>query len=1246
MKTIISTYILLFILSGVIPAQEFTYNLNFTWSKYSSDINPFNFEESNGFNDEELPVYLIQIPIEGVVNIDSVQTNNSIDETLIEDKKEIDFLQGKTHELISKRIVTIRKKNFVEIEITPLTHNIPTHTYNKVNSIQLSINIPTRKQAAVLKTQQATSSNNSVLANGKWVKIKISETGVQKISYSQLSSWGFSDPSKVNVFGNGGNMLPKLNSAVRASDLIENAILHKNNAIYFYAQGAIKWEYNHEEDMFLHSLHHFTDDAFYFLSDENGTNKRISPSTKTSDTYNHETNEYDSYQFHEFENQNLLKSGSKWYGDRFDIDQTHRYSFTFDNLVSSQELRIRTCAIGRSSKANEYKTYINGSSDPLQTINIAPVTYNSYVSSFASAGYNTASFYSNTNTIDIAITYSAINSGSSGWMDFISINAKEKLTFNDQLSFRNKDVSSTGETCQFYIDNTNSNSILWDVSEHTNPQSIALNTYGGKVGFTYSTDELNEFVVFDENATLLQPEFEGTVENQNLRASPVPDMLIIAHPYFSDEAERLAQIHQNNSGLECLVVEPEQIYNEFSSGSPDVTAYRDFVRHLYLQGDKLKYLLLFGDGSYDNKNYSEENTNLLLTYQSENSLGISKTYTADDFFGCLDEHEGDDIFYNKLDIGIGRIPASTPEHAKSVVDKIDRYLNNSDAGTWKTDITFVADDNSSGENNIHISDAEEISVQVYNNYPSFNHHKIYLDDYVKENTSTGGKYPDVNKAIKEKLEGGTLIFNYTGHGNEKTLAHEQILTTDDILQLTNKSKLPVFVTATCEFSRFDEYKLISAGEWVLLSPNGGGIALFTTTRIAWSNYNSEINKNFYKHVFDHDENNQQLCLGDIIMKTKNSTSNSVNKINFHLLGDPAIKLQYPANEILTHSINDEIEVEQRESLTARSIATVEGKIIGSENSSNQHLTIKVFDKPTKKTTRGNGGFTPFEYEVYQNRIFEGEMDVSENHFLSTFMVPNDIQLNIGEGRISYYSYDDEGNEAFGADNSVLIGGMSEDANDDTVGPEITTWLNDPSFKDGDITGSQPILYANFSDISGINISGVGIGHDITMIIDDMRSSPINLNHYYTADKNTYKSGKLQVQLPKLDPGKHTVELKAWDNLNNSSVAILSFEVNLDGALKITNTELYPNPVANSEIIKIAFEHDAPNTLFDITCRIYSMDGSLIYQAEQTHPATGNRVEPLEITIRNMDKGLYIFHCEIRSSENQIGKFSKKILVIR
>lgn len=1244
MRKILIVVVLLF--GGMLKAQVNSGRCDFNWNGndwITAPEHPIMFEGVSYWHDQtQLPVKEVRLPLPYQMAADSVEVRLSFETQLISDSYQLEFLSGVDRQhlkLVTKRTVCIRGEYFLQVAFLPIVFDEFDQQFYRLNALNYDIDLPLAGLKSQLKNQKAEIST-SVLAEGKWVKIKVSESGVHKIPYSQLSSWGFSDPSKVNVFGNGGNMLPRANSDFRHEDLAENAVIHESNAIYFYAQGPIAWKYNANQKFFDHQLHDYNEGAYYFLSEDAGVGKRVQASGLVSSTYNHETDEYDSYRFHELENQNLLKSGREWYGLRFDPQQIRTYTFDFKNRVSTKEVKIKTNAIGRSERTSYFKTILG--SDTIQSISIPRVTYTNQTGAFANEGVSLRSFMTTGDRINIDLMYQSDLASASGWLNFITLNAKERIVVDQQLSFRNAEITGDASSTKFNVAGINSSMVLWDITDHTDAVKIEMNGVGDVRSFIYQTNVLREFVIFDKSAALPQPTFEESIVNQNLRGLPVPDMLIVAHPLFETEARRLAAMHAQHSGLQCEVVFPYQIYNEFSSGSPDVSAIRDYARYLYKKDAKFKYLLLFGDGSYDNRTYDDKNTNYILTYQSDNSINIQYSYVSDDYFGCLDDSEGGNILYDKLDIGIGRFPVSDIDQAKVMVDRVEHYLYNSESGPWKTEITFVGDD---GDNNLHMSQADQLSQQVYADHPAFNHKKIFFDAYPKVTTSSGDRYPEVNQAIKETIEGGTLIFNYTGHGSERQLAHENVLDITIIKSLTNIDRLPVFMTATCEFSRYDDYHDISAGEWVVLSPLGGGVALFTTTRIAWSNSNMEINKNFYKHIFKKDAAGSKLRLGEVIMATKNKLGSTTNRLNFTLLGDPALQLVYPEGEIETHSINGTHEVSERDTLKALTIATIEGKLKNSI-ATKSVVTMQVFDKPITVSTLGNKGAVPFEYQVYQNRIYKGKQDAKDSFFQASFVVPKDIRYNVGNGRISYYSYSNDGQEAFGADNQVLVGDVSSNPPNDSKGPDITIFLNDSTFLDGGVTGNRPVLLAKLADESGINVSGVGIGHDITLVVDGNSASPINLNDYYEAEKNSFTKGRLTYQLPIMEEGMHSLHLKAWDNLNNSSVASLNFEVRMGSTIHIKKSSVYPNPVPTGDKLKVYFEHDVPNSVLDVTCSIYSLSGQLIERYKTQVAALGTTIKPIEWQPAALQRGLYVLHCEISSPENQVGKFSEKILVIK
>ena len=808
---------------------------------------------------------------------------------------------------------------------------------------------------------------------------------------------------------------------------------------------------------------------------------------------------------------------------------------------------------------------------------------------------------------------------------------------------------------------------VWDVTNPLIPLSVETQTSGSELSFNYPADELKEFVAFDPAGSFSTPFFVEDVVNQDLHATPFVEYIIVCHPDYTEQAERLGQIHNGYNGMTYAVVTTDQIYNEFSSGKPDVTAIRSFVKMLYdrAEDDNSKRphnLLLFGDGSYDTRPGMDDENNKVLCYQSDNSIHYTNSFVSDDYFGLLDEGEGDNIKSNKVDIGIGRFPVNTVEEAENAVDKTYSYYYEQSIDTWKSDLTFVADD---GDNNIHMNDANSLTVKLEASHPEFNITKLYIDAFEEVTTASGSSVPDIEEKISDAMNNGTLVFNYTGHGGTAVLSDEHIIETSDIESWNNIENLPLFVTATCEFSRFDEKDNTSAGEMVFLNPLGGGIALYTTTRIVYSSLNKALNHSFYDFAFEMDSLGKPHTFGQIMRMTKNNLSASVNKLNFTLLGDPALRLIYPELGTNTLKLNDvevfdkvreSTGVAQIDSLKALSNVRITGEIVDLADTSrvdfNGEIFVSVFDKMSELTTRGNSGATPFTYETFDNIIFQGSVSVENGEFESEFVIPKDIRYNFGNGKITYYAFtDDKQGEAFGAFSDVIVGGVDEDASQDDVGPEISLWLNNKNFVDGDAVGIQPVLLAEISDESGINTTGNGIGHDITCVIDEDTSNPIVLNSDFEATIDSYKSGEIYRQLSELEEGNHTLTVKAWDTYNNSSSATINFMVSDGAAILANNVRVYPNPVVQNESSYISFEHDDPNARMDIQFLLFNTSGQLMNLQSTSIVSLTNTISPIEFKAETsggtaFPPGIYFYKLIINSQTGRKGEVSGKIMVVQ
>ncbi len=1142
---------------------------------------------------------------------------------------------------------------FADISFIPAKRDPNTSTFQKLSAYDMEISYDTLQQTTLKSTSSyaQTFAENSVLSDGSWSKIQISESGIYKISYTTLKNWGISNPENVGIYGNGGGLLPQANDEERDDDLVENAVWHYNSSVYFYAEGPVTWEYNTSSDMFIHEKHPYSDYSYYFITEKDEESKSIEDSGLVSDTYTEETDYFNDYDYSEENSLNLLESGNKWLGDRFDYygDREIDYSFTFDNIVLGSDIKTYIALTSRSSSTSTFIAEHNDTE--FGSVNIASVSTDDDTGYYAREGVIDDTFEADSDDVSITLSYDEDNTSSIGYLDYISINVNRELIFiEDELQFRNNDLTESGSIVKYNLSSCPSDMVLWDVSNPLIPLNIDISVSNSTCTFNYDASTLKYFVAFDPSGSFPSPEFVENIENQNLHGMDNANYLIVCHPDFEEQAERLGEIHEAYNGLSYVVATTDQIYNEFSSGKPDVTAIRSFAKMFYDRaGDdddlKPKNMLLFGDGSYDNRPDIDDNTNYVITYQSDNSIHQTNSYVSDDYFGFLDDSEGESMTSDKLDIGIGRFPVASVDEATNAVDKTDYYLNDQTSDSWKSQLTFVGDD---GDSNIHMQHADNLAEKVDSNYPQFNIEKIYFDAYEKETSTVDESYPDVEDAIYDAIDNGTLIFNYTGHGGTTALAHEYVVTTSHIETWNNINKLPIFITATCEFSRFDENDDPTAGENIFLSEIGGGIALYSTTRIVYSSLNYIINNALYNYIFEQDEDGEPLTFGEIMKYTKHDSGSSVNKLNFTLLGDPALQPLYPRYDANTLTLNGTSITESIDTLTALSHNTLTGNILDVsediQTDYNGEIYVYVYDKKTAVTTLDNEGDGAFEYETYENLIFKGTSTVTDGEFSSEFTVPKDIKYNYDTGKISYYAYsDDDDREAFGAFDDFIVGGMEDSYDDDTEGPEISLYLNDRTFTSGSETTSAPLLYADISDENGINTTGSGIGHDITCTIDGDSSDPVVLNDYFQAEANSYQNGTIEYQLDELESGEHTLTVKAWDTYNNSSEASISFIVSTDSPMSVNNSMVYPNPVESGETTYFYFEHDEPNTTLSLTISIYTLNGQLIDNESTSVVSLYNTISPIEWDI-TYDAGLYLYKIEITSETGRKGEVTGKILV--
>lgn len=988
--------------------------------------------------------------------------------------------------------------------------------------------------------------SESVLNSGKWVKIQVAEDGIYKLTAADLKKMGFSNLDKVAVYGYGGWPLDEDFSTTYIDDVPEVAVWRSADYLLFYGKGPRKWEYSSSDKSFIHTNNPYSNYGYYFVTEKETTGRTMEKAASAAGATLQVTT-FDDYVLHEEELVSVNSSGRELYGESFTSTLSRDFTISVPGITNDEgkaTLSFISRGNGTITMNVDGNALISGSvSVPSDEYEVARELYR-----------ERAWMADKGETVKVNIGYSTTGH-KNVHLNYFRLQMKRQLKVYDNYTFF-RSLSARGNASRFVIQGADASTLVFDVTDGVNPQQMETSLNGTELSFSIpASASLREFVVV-KPSQIKAPVTVGEVANQNLHALPQQDMIIIAQPNFTTQAERLAEAHRTKDNLTVRVVTPESIYNEFSSGTPDATAYRRFMKMFYdrktSEADAPKYLLLFGDGSFDNRKLtsawkSVDMSNMLLTYQTENSLS-SQSYVIDDYFGFLDDADNKKSLQNKkLCLGIGRFPIRTVEQATQMVDKVISYMENKNTGSWKNNLCFMADDgsNTDGFMTEHMEFADQLAGYVESEHPEFLVNKLYYDAYKKD--MTAGTYPDVRSGLQKLLKDGLLLFNYTGHGGTTALSDEKVLTQTDINQFTY-THLPVWVTATCDFTRFDDLNT-SAGEDVFLNKSSGGIALFTTVRVAYSRPNFPINDNVIRNLFERN-NGRRRTLGEVMQATKNTLS-SVYKLGFCLIGDPAVKMAYPEFGMKVTTVNGQSVDGNSISFKALEKITVEGEVLDVSGQLVTDFTGIV--NPTVKDSKvtvtclknSNKDDSPaFTFTDYPNTIFIGNDSVRNGKFSFTFTVPKDISYSNLQGKMNLYAVDTEsGNEAQGNFDNFIVGGTSDTAETDTIGPEIRAlYLNDTTFVDGGQVNTTPYFVAELWDKSGVNITGSSVGHDMMLVIDESTVLSYNLNSYYELLPGEDGTGIVKFPIPALEPGKHTAEFWVWDILNNSTVRTFTFEV--------------------------------------------------------------------------------------------------------
>lgn len=1091
-----------------------------------------------------------------------------------------------------------------------------------------------------------TYTQQSVLSSGKWVKIRVSESGVCRMTFDQLREAGL-NPSQLRVFGYGGAMLKQNFLQSKIDDLPQVPVYVGSDYVLFWVQGPISWSYNGVR--FAHTRNTYSDYGYYFLTDNTGS--LLSPQTgeAISGTPT-EITSYSYYTVHEKDSLNLIDragivgGGREWYGEQFNSNQRRTFSFSTPNAITSEKSQAYIDVAGFSSSIASFRSNFNGTTS---SVTIPAAKDGEF--SFGVAGYINTTASTAASRQQIQLTYQNSVAGAFGWLNYIELTTPSSLTMTGSyMPIRTKENYKTGTPVRFHLKGANSAIQIWDITDLSAITRMPTSQNGNEIVWTGTQkDKIHEYVAVNPSgSSWVSATVIGSVPNQNLHRLSNIDYVIICPNGYESIATDLAKAHEEKEGITWTVVTDQQVYNEFSSGTPDASAYRWLMKMLYDRADgnaiqKPRWLLLMGHGSFDNRKLlNTSGAATLLTYQAKNSLNEVRAYASDDYFGFLEDEEGESDESGTLDIGVGRLPVSTTAEARETVDKLIRYMRNENAGKWKSQLVYLADD---GEGGMHTRTAEESAEMIRLANPGFIVNKIFLDAYPQEVSASGESYPIAKNRVAQLLKNGVLFFDYSGHGGYNGITNESILTLREIDKMRNEN-LGFWLFATCNYAQFDGGKRCSA-EACVLNPNGGAVGILAATRTVYADQNTKLNQAVSRELFAHINTcRYNVTLGEAIARGKN-TINDSNKLPYVLLGDPAMRLNYPTDyQVTTTTALD--------TLNALTVHQIEGQIVDEDSipvtDFNGKVDITIYDKLQSIPTRDNdkvGESKVVSYNDYPNVLFAGQTTVREGAFKYTFMVPKDIRYNYGNGRIVYYAHTTDISpmaEAVGHYEQFTIGGSSSIVIADTIGPEMSIYLNTPAFKDGDRTYSTPRFYAELYDENGINTAGAGIGHDLMLVIDDDAKQTYSLNEYFTSSNDSYQRGQVSYLMSELPDGSHKLTFRAWDLLNNSTTKSLNFivEAGLDPSIYSITT--YPNPVHISGILNMQINYDQPDELIHTEIYLVNTNGQIVWRQEQENP---DQVS-LNLAQAGLQPGVYFYAVRIKSESSKYATSTGKIIITK
>ncbi|HEY9542249.1 type IX secretion system sortase PorU [Prevotella sp.] len=1097
-------------------------------------------------------------------------------------------LQPPAQPVVDRRIAFNQKRPELQIYFLPVVFR--ERRYRYLTSFMLRVTAraaaPATRADGLRRAPMAPADRyapSSVLASGRWVKVRVPSSGVFRLTDELVRKAGFTDINKVRIYGYGGALQPEVLSAdylLAHDDLHEVTRCVVGGKHLFYAQGPVSWP---DKASVRRVRNPYSDYGYYFLTESDapvasvGADDFLASFYPSPDFY-HSLYETDGY---------------SWY-------HGGRNLFDTEATATGQTRRLVIDNPQRSSRGT-------------LSVNV-------------SAGKNT--------TVEVVLNDKVLG--------MIAVEPADEYDHG-------------GEAAGVYQ--------VTDLAERNNLSLRVVS--GGPMRLDYVSMAWAEpMAAPDLQADFLAPEYVGKVENQNLHGDGPADMVIIlpASGKLMEQAERLRRFHEEHDGLRVRTVTADKLYHEFSSGTPDATAYKRYLKMLYdkaaSETDRPRYLLLLGDAFWDNRMLTAEAgdrrpDDYLLCYESENSFNAIKCYVTDDFFTLMDDDEqlvtSDEFYsYGKSDVAVGRMPVVTPEEARVMVDKTIRYVRNENAGAWQNVLMFMGDD---GNQNVHMFQANEAADQVGAAHPGYVTRKVMWDAYERTSSAVGHRYADAARAILRQQQAGALVMDYAGHGIEYQLSDEAVLRITDFESFRNEN-LPLWITASCDIMPFDG-NVPTIGETAVLNPQGGAFAFYGTTRTVYESYNRVLNEAYLKHVLSR-RDGRPVTIGEAQRLAKIEMIDSrldltINKLQYSLLGDPAVALNLPGCRMVIDAING-VDVSGGE--TPRLRAGMKVRVVGhveGQPTFNGVVSLTVRDTEESIVCRLNhkeGADTAFVYRDRVNTLFSGTDSIRNGRFDMTFAVPKDMNYSAGTGLINLYGVDmTQGLTAHGASENFLLDG-ADAPNDSETGPSIVCYLNSSRFTDGDKVNATPLFVAEVKDEDGINTSGAGIGHDMELVIDGDMSKTYKLNEYFKFNFGSYTEGSVAFSIPELKEGHHRLLFRVWDVLNNSSTAELSFHVARGLPPKILSVGVTDNPARTATTFVIG--HDRRGSKIEVAVDVFDVAGRPCWSHVEKGVSLGNDYRiGWDLRQRNgakLQPGIYIYRIKVGDESGKMASKAQKLII--